>query len=171
MHAKLIKVLTLALLWPLFTLTAGQNEAFVSLHPASGSQVTGQIRFIKEQDGVRVAGYIEGLTPGKHAIHIHEKGDCQAADASSAGAHFNPQQKPHGAPESEERHLGDLGNIEADEDGIAEFKFVDKKITLDGPDSIIGKALIIHEKEDDFKTQPTGAAGARVACGVIETQI
>jgi Cu/Zn superoxide dismutase len=100
--------------------------------------------------------------------HVHEKGDCSAPDASSAGGHFNPHNKKHGAPDGEERHEGDFGNLTAGKDGKATKTFVMKGITLsDGPTSIIGKGFIVHDKKDDFKTQPTGNAGGRVACGVI----
>ena len=115
-------------------------------------------------------GEINGLTPGKHGFHIHEKGDCSAADASSAGGHFNPTGMPHGGRRGSQRHLGDLGNITADKSGIARFAFTDGWITLAGVNSIIGHAVVVHAQADDLKSQPSGNAGARVACGVIEKQ-
>jgi Cu-Zn family superoxide dismutase len=108
-----------------------------------------------------------GFTPGRHGFHIHEFGDCSAKDLSSAGSHFNPAMKSHGAPTDEMRHDGDMGNVVADESGKTHLEYIDRKITLDGENSIIGRAVIVHEKEDDLKTQPTGNAGGRVACGVI----
>lgn len=137
------------------------------LHPTQGNNVTGTVSFTAVNDGVRIVADLEGLTPGDHGFHIHEFGDCSAPDGSSAGGHFNPTKKPHGAPESEERHVGDLGNITADEDGKAHYDRIDKVIELNGENSIVGHAMIVHSKADDF-SQPTGNAGTRVACGVIE---
>ena len=110
---------------------------------------------------------VKNLTAGRHGFHIHEYGDCSAVDATSAGGHFNPQNKPHGAPDSAERHVGDLGNIEANQACLAVTDFVDPRLSLEGPQAIIGRSVIVHAKADDLKSQPTGAAGARLACGVI----
>lgn len=137
------------------------------LHPTKGSSVSGVVRFEAIEGGVHVVADISGLTPGKHGIHIHEYGDCSSDDGSSAGGHFNPNGMPHGMPTSEQRHVGDLGNIEADKDGKAHLDYVDAMISFSGKNSIVGRGVIVHEKEDDLKTQPTGAAGARIACGVI----
>ena len=127
----------------------------------------GTVTFTKANDAVQVVADVTGLTPGKHGFHIHEFGDCSATDATSAGGHFNPTHKPHGAPDAAERHAGDLGNIEADASGKAHLEWKDKVMKLTGEDSIVGHAVIVHEKADDLKTQPTGNAGGRVACGVI----
>ena len=144
------------------------KTAKAELAPASKSKVKGTIEFKEVEGGVEVTANVEGLKPGDHAYHVHEKGDCSAADASSAGGHFNPSNKKHGAPDAEERHEGDFGNLTAGKDGKATKTFVMKGITLaDGPTSIAGKGFIVHEKKDDFKTQPTGNAGGRIACGVI----
>ena len=140
------------------------TKAIAVLSSASGSKVTGTITFTKSGDGVQVVANITGLTPGKHGFHVHEFGDCSAADAASAGGHFNPTDDPHAGHDADKRHMGDLGNIEADASGKAALQMTDKKIKID---SIIGKAVIVHEKADDLKTQPTGDAGGRVACGVI----
>lgn len=130
--------------------------------------VTGTVEFKETEDGIEVVANVEGLKKGKHGFHIHENGDCSAPDAKSAGGHFNPSDHKHGAPDAEERHEGDLGNLVAGKDGKATATMTIKGVTLkDGDASIAGKGLIIHEKADDFKTQPTGNAGARVACGVI----
>jgi Cu-Zn family superoxide dismutase len=107
------------------------------------------------------------LKPGKHGIHVHEKGDCSAPDAASAGAHFNPTNQHHGGPMTAEHHAGDFGNIEADASGKAHVDWKGK-MSLSGADSIIGRSLVVHEKEDDLKTDPSGNSGARQACGVIE---
>lgn len=143
------------------------NIAEAEIHPASGSQVEGSVRFVKVDNGVRVTADVVGLKPGPHGFHIHEKGDCSAHDASSAGGHFNPSHEKHGAPTDQHRHAGDLGNIEADANGHAHYDWTDTVIELDGPNSIVGKSVVIHEKVDDFKTQPTGDAGGRIGCGVI----
>lgn len=130
--------------------------------------VTGTVEFKETDDGVEVTANVEGLKKGTHGFHIHEKGDCSAPDAKSAGGHFNPSNHKHGGPEADERHEGDLGNITAGKDGKATATMTVKGITLkDGDNSIVGKGFIIHDKADDFKTQPTGNAGDRVACGVI----
>ena len=117
---------------------------------------------------MHVVGTFSGLVYGEHGFHVHEKGDCSAPDGTSAGGHFNPGGKPHAARDAAARHAGDLGNLKADPYGLARVDFVDSTLSLSGADSIVGKAVIIHEKADDFTTQPTGNAGARQACGVIE---
>ena len=142
------------------------TKAVAVLSSASGSKVAGTITFTKTGDTVSVVADITGLTPGKHGFHIHEFGDCSAADASSAGSHFNPMKKPHGAPDAAEHHAGDLGNIEADSNGKAHLEMKDSGLKLGGENCILGRAVIVHEKVDDW-SQPTGNAGARVACGVI----
>jgi superoxide dismutase, Cu-Zn family len=130
--------------------------------------VKGTVEFKQTDDGVEVTANLEGLKKGDHGFHIHEKGDCSAPDAASAGGHFNPSKHKHGAPDAAEHHEGDLGNLTAGADGKATKTFTMKGITLDeGETSIVGKGFIVHEKADDMKTQPTGNAGARVACGVI----
>ena len=143
------------------------TRAIAVLHPTKGNSASGIVRFEAASGGIRVVADVTGLTPGKHGFHIHEYGDCSSEDGSSAGGHFNPTKMPHSSPASEERHVGDLGNIEADKEGKAHLDYVDTMISFSGINSIIGRGVIVHEKEDDFKTQPTGAAGARVACGVI----
>ena len=142
-------------------------DAVATLNPTKDSTVTGDIYFTKVADGVRINGDVKGLTPGSHGFHIHEKGDCSAPDAASAGGHYNPTDMPHGDPAAALRHIGDFGNIEADASGVAKFTRVDHVIKLDGPTSIIGHAVIVHAKADDLKSQPAGNAGARVACGII----
>lgn len=149
----------------------GRPTATANLAPTAAinpNPTTGKVTFTALDHGVRVAGEVRGLTPGEHGFHIHEKGDCSAPDAASAGGHFNPSNHKHGAPDSAEHHEGDAGNITAGADGKATTTITLKGVTLDeGATSIVGKGFIIHEKADDMKTQPTGNAGARVACGVI----
>ncbi len=143
------------------------TKAIAVLESASGSQVKGTVTFTKAGDEVKVVADVTGLTPGKHGFHIHEFGDCSDPKAASAGGHFNPTHHDHGAPDATDRHAGDLGNIEADASGKAHLEWTDKIMKLSGNDSIIGHGVIVHEKADDLKTQPTGDAGGRVACGVI----
>jgi Cu-Zn family superoxide dismutase len=142
------------------------TKATAQLEPKSGSQVTGTVTFTKVGDEIQVVADIQNLKPGKHGFHIHEKGDCSAADAASAGAHFNPTQKHHGGPMTSDHHSGDLGNIEADASGKAHLDWKGK-LSLSGNDSIIGRSVVVHEKEDDLKTDPSGNSGARIACGAI----
>jgi Cu-Zn family superoxide dismutase len=143
------------------------KKAIAVLHPASGSQVMGTVTFTKTDGGIQVVADVTGLTPGQHGFHIHEFGDCSAPDATSAGGHFNPSKNPHAGHDDAKRHEGDLGNIEADSSGKAHLELTDKMMTMSGEKSIIGRGVIVHEKADDLKTQPTGNAGGRVACGVI----
>jgi Cu-Zn family superoxide dismutase len=147
---------------------AAPAKATAKLNPTANQTARGEVTFTAGPDGVRVVGSFSGLVFGEHGFHVHEKGDCSAPDATSAGGHFNPGAKPHAAREAAARHAGDLGNLKADPYGLARVDFVDKTLSLSGPESIVGKAVIIHEKADDFTTQPTGNAGARQACGVIE---
>jgi Cu-Zn family superoxide dismutase len=143
------------------------TKAVAVLHPTQGSKVEGTVAFTREKSGMRVTASLKGLSPGLHGFHIHVFGDCSAADATSAGDHFNPTGMDHAAPAAHKRHTGDLGNIEADLTGKAEYDRVDSVLTFEGPHSILGRGVIVHAQEDDLKTQPTGGAGARVACGVI----
>ena len=142
-------------------------KAVATLQSTEGNKVTGTVTFTQEGDKVKVSAHIMGLTPGKHGFHIHEFGDCSAKDGASAGGHFNPAAAAHGAREASPRHVGDLGNLEAGADGRARVEFVDPLLKLDGPGSILGRGVIVHAAADDFKTQPTGNAGGRQACGVI----
>lgn len=143
------------------------EEAVAVLHPAGGNKVKGIVKFKRDGDEIKVTADIEGLTPGKHGFHIHEFGDCSSPDAESAGGHFNPAGHPHGELESDSSHAGDLGNIEADENGKAHLEWSDSKLSFKGNSSIIGRAVVVHQKEDDLTSQPSGNAGGRVACGVV----
>ena len=145
------------------------TKATAQLEPKSGSQVTGTVTFTKVGDDVQVLADVQNLKPGRHGFHIHEKGDCSAPDAASAGAHFNPTQQHHGGPMTAEHHAGDLGNVEADASGKAHLDWKGK-LSLTGKDSIIGKSVVVHEKEDDLKTDPSGNSGARVACSRARCQ-
>jgi Cu-Zn family superoxide dismutase len=142
-------------------------KAICVLHPTKGNNVNGIVTFTLTDVGIRVVADVQGLTQGKHGFHIHDYGDCSADDASSAGGHFNPEGHDHGAPSDRMRHAGDMGNLVADETGKAHLEYIDPMLKFEGTGSIIGRSMIVHEKEDDLKTQPTGNAGPRIACGVI----
>jgi Cu-Zn family superoxide dismutase len=143
------------------------NQAVAVIHPTAGNHVHGVVKFIKKINGIEVIANVEGLEPGLHGFHVHEWGDCSADDATSAGGHFNPDGKPHAGPNDENRHVGDLGNLEADENGIAHYQHLDNLLAFSGKHSIIGRSVIIHAGADDLTSQPSGSAGARIACGVI----
>ncbi len=149
-----------------------QKVAQTTLAPTQGNSTTGSVTFTTQADGVSVVASIVELSEGKHGFHIHENGDCSAPDGTSAGGHFNPQGTPHGSPDAPaaQRHVGDLGNIIVDASSSGKYERVDKVISLSSADSIVGKAVIIHSGEDDLTSQPTGNAGSRLACGVIELQ-
>ena len=140
------------------------SELVATVMQVGDSNVSGSVTFTEAENGVKIQGSFEGLTPGMHGFHIHEYGDCTADDGTSAGGHFNPAGNPHGAPSDMERHMGDLGNIEADDNGMASVDITDETVSLD---QILGRGVIIHAGQDDFESQPSGAAGNRVACGVI----
>ena len=147
----------------------GGGSASARLSPASGLKVSGQITFTQVgPNRVRVHGEVTGHQPGLKGFHIHEKGDCSAPDAMSAGGHFNPQAKRHG-PTPAVGHAGDLGNLVFSDAGRATVDITFEGLTLDrnAPNGIVGRAVVVHAGEDDTKTDPTGNSGGRVACGVI----
>lgn len=166
-YYSLLAVLAAACLASCHSTPSPPTKAIAVIHPLNKGRVRGLVTFTQEANGIRVVADITGLSPGKHGFHIHEYGDCSAKDGSSAGGHFNPQSKEHGAPDSLNRHVGDLGNIETGRRGKAHYERVDSLIALSGETSIIGRTVVIHELPDDFTTQPTGNAGDRIACGVI----
>ncbi|RMF20477.1 MAG: superoxide dismutase family protein [Deltaproteobacteria bacterium] len=144
-------------------------DAVANLSGTAGSAVHGRVQFTRVDGGVRIVADVYGLPPGKHGFHIHTNGDCGSPDGKSAGGHFNPAGTPHGAPDADasKRHVGDLGNLEADEATNAHYDRVDKVVALSGENSVVGRAVIVHAGEDALSSQPTGAAGRRLACGVI----
>lgn len=130
--------------------------------------LSGTVTFTEGADGVAIAAHIEGAPAGDHGFHIHEVGDCSADDFTSSGGHFNPAGVDHAGPEAESHHAGDLGNVTVGEDGMAHHELSSSLITLgEGENSIVGRAVVLHENADDLTSQPTGAAGGRIACGVI----
>lgn len=147
------------------------KQAIANLGSASASLVSGRVTLTPAAGGVRVSGEVGGLSPGSsHGFHVHEKGDCSAVDASSAGAHFNPFNAPHGRAGSGAHHAGDADNIVASSDGVAKVDVLLRGVTLGGGavNDIAGRAVVVHAVPDDYSSQPAGNAGARVACGVIK---
>lgn len=150
-----------------------ETEISFKMEPKSDSNVQGTVNFLDRDGKVAMSATFSGLTPGSHAIHLHEKADCSAADATSTGGHWNPTSQPHGKWGDEGGyHLGDIGNFTADADGNAELEFETDRwcIGCEDPNrDILGKAVIVHQGSDDFTSQPSGAAGPRVSCtGIIE---
>jgi len=146
------------------------GQALVVLVPASGSLVSGRLALRPMGDGLHLSGEIGGLTRNAtHAIHIHERGDCSAADASSAGGHFNPTGQPHGKAGTAAHHAGDMDNIVANASGVATVNVHARGVVLGGGagNDAIGRAVVVHAQRDDYTSQPAGDAGARVACSVI----
>jgi superoxide dismutase, Cu-Zn family len=143
-------------------------SATASLVSTSGSTATGTVNLAQLADGsVEVTANLRGVPPGVHGFHIHEKGDC-GDNGNAAGGHYNPMNTPHGSPNTNPHHAGDFGNVTADDNGNVTHRFTTRSITIaEGPASAVGHAIIRHANPDDMTTQPTGNAGARIACGVV----
>lgn len=143
------------------------EQAVARIYPFDEAlPIRGQVVFKRVRSGIQIIADVEGLPPGEHGFHIHEFGDCHAGKA--VGNHFNPTHQRHGAPDDPERHVGDLGNLIADESRHAHYERLDRVISFEGPTSILGRSIVIHAEPDDFVTQPAGNAGEKIACGVIE---
>lgn len=140
------------------------ENAVAVIHPKNDSQVMGIVNFENTESGVRVSANLSGLTGTSHGFHIHQYGDCTANDGTSAGGHFNPNGNEHAGPDAMNRHMGDMGNISANESGNATLEYIDATISLE---QIIGRGIIVHAGTDDLESQPSGAAGPRIGCGVI----
>jgi len=149
---------------------AAGSRAVAKLEPTKGNLAAGTVTFTQRGNRVLVDANVSGLPPGREVgFHIHEKGDCSSGDGMSAGPHFNPLGKPHAHYSTTERHAGDLPALRADTSGNAHLSIeVDVISVTDGPTSIVGRGLVVHADPDDYRTQPTGNAGARIACGVIQ---
>ena len=146
------------------------SRAVANVAPASGTLVSGRLALAPMGDGVHISGDLGGLAPNSaHGFHIHETGDCGAADASSAGGHYNPTAAAHGRAGTAHHHAGDIDNVVADGSGVAHIDAHVAGVTLGGDPQrdILGRALVVHAAPDDYRTQPSGASGARIACGVI----
>lgn len=144
-------------------------SARANLEPTKGNATRGAVTFQQVGSVIRVSGQISGLKPSaEHGFHVHEKGDCSSGDGMSTGGHFNPDGKGHGHHASAERHAGDMPNIKADAYGNASFRFEVPGLAIgSGKADIVGKGLIVHRDPDDYKSQPAGNAGPRIACAVI----
>lgn len=151
-----------------FAMGASAQTATATLAPTAGNTAAGTVAFTQKGDKVTVTAKVSGLAPGGHGFHIHEKGDCSAPDATSAGGHFNPTGKAHGDPAGPDHHAGDMPMLQADASGNAALTADLDVIRIGGGASdIVGRSVVVHKDADDFKAQPTGNSGARVACGVI----
>ncbi len=144
-------------------------SATALLVATKGNAVSGVVNFAQQGNGVLVSGEVRGLAANQvHGFHIHEKGDCSSGDGMSTGGHFNPQGQAHGAHDHSEHHAGDLASLKADANGVARFSYTSTTLSVGGgATDVIGHGLIVHRDADDFKTQPTGNSGPRVACAVI----
>ena len=168
---RLIPVIGLAVLAACQSTPQEPARATAALQPTKGNKTFGEATFeAVEGNKVRVIVFAQGLRPEReHGFHIHEAGDCSSGDGMSAKGHFNPHGKPHGNPNSAERHAGDLPSLRAGKDGRAKIDVTVDAISIgQGAGNIVGRGLIVHADPDDYKTQPTGNAGARLACGVIK---
>jgi Cu-Zn family superoxide dismutase len=167
---KALALSMLALVAACQSVPSDAPKASAVLEPTKGSSVRGNVSFIQIGDKVRVAANVTGLKPnGEFGFHIHEAGDCSSGDGMSAKGHFNPYGKAHAHAGTPERHAGDLTSLKSDGGGNASLTVDLDVITVSaGPASVVGRGLIVHAQPDDFKTQPTGNAGARSACAVIQ---
>ena len=169
MRSKAIIVLSaaIAFLAAACATTPKEPAARAQLLARSGSMASGTASFSELAGGVRISARISGLTPGEHGFHIHESGDCSAADAMSAKGHFNPEAKAHGDPGRSEHHAGDMPNLVANAQGEATYAYDLMSVTLSGPTGLLGRSVVVHADADDYKSQPAGNSGRRVACGTI----
>jgi Cu-Zn family superoxide dismutase len=166
----LLYVMALAGLAGCQSMPSDVPRASATLEPTKGNKAAGSADFYQVGNKVRVVANVSGLTPGReHGFHVHDAGDCSSGDGMSAKGHFNPQGKPHGHPQSGERHAGDMPALRADASGNARLDTeLDIMTVTPGPESVVGRGLIVHADPDDYTTQPTGNAGARLACAVIQ---
>ena len=146
------------------------RSANVQLQATAGNRTYGTLQLVAMSDAVRVQGSVQGLQPdSEFGFHVHEKGDCSAPDASSAGDHFNPAGAQHGRPDADARHAGDMWNLKSDASGEARLDVTLQGMSLeDGSNAVLGKAIVVHAQPDDYTSQPAGNSGDRIACGVIE---
>lgn len=151
--------------------TATGPAAVATLSPTSGNTAAGTVTFAELADGsVDVTVNLTGVPAGTHGFHVHDKGDC-GDNGNAAGGHFNPMGHSHGAPAATDKHAGDFGNVTADAQGMVSTRFNTRSVTVStGTMSAVGHAVILHANPDDLATQPTGNAGGRIACGVVQLQ-
>jgi len=163
-----IVALLVALLAGCATAPAGPS-ARTELRPTAGNSASGWVQFDQLGKLVRVTAEVRGLKPNaEHGFHVHEKGDCSAPDAMSAGGHFNPGGKPHAHYSKEDRHAGDMPNLRADANGVARIEWNSTLLAVGaGAANVIGRSVVVHRDPDDYATQPAGNSGPRIACGLI----
>jgi Cu-Zn family superoxide dismutase len=145
-------------------------SAQAELKPTQGNAASGWVRFEQRSGGVLVTAEVRGLKPNtEHGFHVHEKGDCSAPDAMSAGGHFNPASSPHAHYLQGARHAGDMSNLMADASGVARYSYTSDMLSVAGgaANGVIGRAVVVHRDPDDYKSQPAGNSGPRIACGVV----
>jgi superoxide dismutase, Cu-Zn family len=166
---RVLVLAALPLLCACQSMRSDAPRATASLQPTRGNQTSGTVTFVEAGGRVRVNAVVAGLKPGReHGFHVHEAGDCSSGDGMSTQGHFNPLGKPHAHFSTAERHAGDMPALRADANGRAEANFeLDVMTVSPGPASVVGRGLIVHADPDDYRTQPTGNAGARIACAVI----
>jgi Cu-Zn family superoxide dismutase len=166
----LLAVLVAGFLGGCASLGGGEMRATAQLQPTRGNNVTGDVTFTQKGEKVVVAAKVTGLKPNQeHGFHVHDKGDCSSGDGMSAAGHYNPKGSPHGHHSTQARHAGDMPNLKADAYGNASMTAELDIITVsEGPTSVVGRGLIVHAQPDDYKSQPVGNAGARLACAVIQ---
>ncbi|HTN50344.1 MAG TPA: superoxide dismutase family protein [Burkholderiaceae bacterium] len=145
-------------------------SASAQLDAAKGGRVVGKVTFQEVDGGTSVRAEVSGLPPNRQfGFHVHDKGDCSAPDFMSAAGHFNPDTKPHGDHKTAESHAGDLPNLASDGQGNAVLAYTSSKLTVaSGPRSVVGRAVVVHENPDDYRSQPAGNSGPRIACGIIK---
>lgn len=155
--------------WAAAEATLGRPSARATLESIGDSGAQGAVLFVETGDGLHIAARVSGLEPGPHGMHLHENGDCSGAGAEAAGDHFAPRGHPHGSPSDTpaEHHAGDLGNIRAPFGGTADKRMTDQGLTLHGNLGVVGRAVVVHEGEDDLSSQPSGGSGNPIACGVV----
>lgn len=148
---------------------AAGARARAELMPTQGNETRGTVEFTRAGAALEITANLTGLPAGEHGIHVHENGDCSAPDGKSAGEHYAPEGGPHGAPTAghDQHHLGDLGNIRADDSGAATLSTDDDELQLSGDRGVVGRAVVVHASADDFQTQPDGNSGTPLACGVV----
>ena len=170
MNKPLLGILFAGLLGGCATMGGGEPRATAQLQPTRGNNVTGNVTFTQKGDKVVVVAKVSGLKPNQeHGFHVHDKGDCSSGDGMSAAGHFNPNGSPHGHHSTLARHAGDMPNLNADASGNASMTAELDIITVsEGPTSVVGRGLIVHAQPDDYKSQPVGNAGSRMACAVIQ---
>jgi len=156
--------------WTVDSVSGSGPQATAQLAPTQGNTVAGTVRLVQKGSSVLVEAEITGLKPNSdHGFHVHEKGDCSAPDGTSAGPHFNPSGKSHGMHDQSERHAGDMPNLKADANGVAHYRWKSDALAIgSGSGDVLGRAIVVHRDADDYRSQPAGNSGPRLACGVIK---